>query len=109
GLAVATSRLSYPAAVGGDVGCGMAAIPFAGEAAAVDNAPAAAALLAAMRARIPAIRHPRKSMAAALPPRLSEVPLSHPRLEKLKTRDGLVQLGTLGRGNHFAEFQADDE
>lgn len=109
GLVVATSRLIYPAAVGGDIGCGMAAIPFAGEALAVDNAPAAAALLAELRTRIPAIRHPRKTMAAALPAHLAETPLSHPRLEKLKTRDGLVQLGTLGRGNHFAEFQIDEE
>jgi tRNA-splicing ligase RtcB len=109
GLAVATGRLLYPAAVGGDIGCGMAALPFAGEAAALDNASAAGALLAELRVRIPAIRHPRKTMPAALPAHLAEQPLSHPRLEKLKSRDGIVQLGTLGRGNHFAEFQADDE
>ena len=109
GLAVATSRLIYPAAVGGDIGCGMAAVPFQAEAAVLDNASAAAALLKGLHARIPAIRHPRKTMPPALPPDLVQQMLSDPRLEKLKQRDGLVQLGTLGRGNHFVEFQADDE
>ena len=109
GLAVATSRLIYPTAVGGDIGCGMAALPFDGDASLLDGDPAAAALLIGLRARIPAIRHPRKTMPAALSLHLAQQPLSHPRLEKLKQRDGLVQLGTLGRGNHFAEFQADDE
>src|SRR6476619_1771927 len=52
GLAVATSRLIYPAAVGGDTGCGMAAVPFQAEAAVMDNASAAAALLKGLRARI---------------------------------------------------------
>lgn len=109
GLVVATSRLIYPAAVGGDIGCGMAAIPFKSEAAVLENASAAEALLKELRARIPTIRHPRKTMQSGLPSPLDDLPLSHPRLEKLKRRDGLVQLGTLGRGNHFAEFQADDE
>lgn len=109
GLAVATSRLIYPAAVGGDIGCGMAAMPFQAEAALLDNASAAEALLKGLHVRIPAIRHPRKTMQAGLPSHLADLPLSHPRLEKLKLRDGLIQLGTLGRGNHFAEFQADDE
>ena len=36
-------------------------------------------------------------------------PLSHPSLESMRRRDARVQLGTLGRGNHFVEFQADDE
>jgi tRNA-splicing ligase RtcB len=40
---------------------------------------------------------------------LTDQPLSDPRLAKLVTRDGRVQFGTLGRGNHFLEFQADEE
>lgn len=108
GLAIATSLLIYPAAVGGDIGCGMAAVPFRAEAAVLDDPSAAAALLKGLAAGIPAIRHPRKTV-SELPSNLIQTPLSHPRLEKLKLRDGLVQLGTLGRGNHFAEFQADDD
>jgi len=109
GLAVATSRFIYPAAVGGDVGCGMAALPFQADASFLENAPAAAALLRKLEIRVPAIRHPRKTMPAHLPEHLASQVLSHSRVERLKQRDGLVQLGTLGRGNHFAEFQADDE
>ncbi|MFN0016970.1 MAG: RtcB family protein [Pirellulaceae bacterium] len=109
GLAVATSRLIYPAAVGGDIGCGMAALPFQADASVLENVPAAAALLRNLNARIPSIRHPKKTVSTQLPNNLKETFLSHPRLEKLKRRDGLVQFGTLGRGNHFVEFQSDDE
>ena len=109
GLAVATSRLIYPAAVGGDIGCGMAALPFQADTSVLHNSSAAAALLRNLNVCIPAIRHPRKTMSAQLPDHVAHQVLSHHRLEKLKQRDGLVQLGTLGRGNHFAEFQADDE
>jgi tRNA-splicing ligase RtcB len=35
--------------------------------------------------------------------------LSHPALESIRRRDARVQLGTLGRGNHFLEFQCDEE
>jgi tRNA-splicing ligase RtcB len=35
--------------------------------------------------------------------------LSDESLEKAKSRDGVYQLGTFGRGNHFAELQSDDE
>ncbi len=109
GLAVATRRLIYPAAVGGDIGCGMAALPFDADADVLRDAAAAATLLKGLQACIPAMRHPRKTMPPELPAHLSDQPLSHSRLERRKSRDGLVQLGTLGRGNHFAEFQADDE
>jgi tRNA-splicing ligase RtcB len=42
---------------------------------------------------------------AALAARL----LSDTHLEKVRQRDGRVQLGTVGRGNHFVELQADEE
>lgn len=109
GLAVATTHLIYPAAVGGDIGCGMAALPLLAEAEILRDGRQAMALLQELRKRIPSIRHSRRTMPIALSARLASHPLSHPRLEKLKLRDGLVQLGTLGRGNHFAELQADDE
>ena len=43
-----------------------------------------------------------------LPPSLANLPLSDDRLEKMKSRDGRVEFATLGRGNHFVEFQADE-
>ncbi len=35
--------------------------------------------------------------------------MSHPSLDAVKESAGALQLGTLGGGNHFVEFQADDE
>src|SRR5688572_8395500 len=42
GAVVATRQLIYPAAVGGDIGCGMVALAFDVDAASVDNERAAA-------------------------------------------------------------------
>jgi tRNA-splicing ligase RtcB len=45
--------------------------------------------------------------APALPEGLAD-PLSCASLETAKAREGRLQFGTLGRGNHFAELQQDD-
>jgi tRNA-splicing ligase RtcB len=107
GTVLATSNLLYPSAVGGDIGCGMAALGFealADEVLRDDSA--AARLLAELYRRVPANR---QGAARELPPALAERALSDPRLEVIQRRDARVQLGTLGRGNHFLEFQADEE
>lgn len=108
GLAVATNRLIYPAAVGGDIGCGMAAVAGNESAGTLQNGNIAARLLAALGRRVPAMRHSRATM-PELAAALARRPLSDPRLDKLVARDGRVQFATLGRGNHFLEFQADQE
>ncbi len=107
GLAVATHCTLYPQAVGGDIGCGMAALQFHALADVLSNERAAARLLSALYRRVPAIKHARETAPADLPPDLQQTALSHPRLEKLKQREGRLQFGTLGRGNHFLEFQSD--
>jgi tRNA-splicing ligase RtcB len=109
GVAMATRRLIYPAAVGSDIGCGMAAIGFEADASVLNNEQAAARVLAGMYRLIPSIKHPREVVRETLPTNLQSVTLSDPRLEKLKKRDGRFQFGTLGRGNHFVELQADDQ
>jgi tRNA-splicing ligase RtcB len=109
GVALATRNRIYPAAVGSDIGCGMVAIGFAADANLLADERAAARVLAGMYERIPAIKHPPKMVAVQLPEHLQGSALSDPHLENLKTRDGRYQLGTLGRGNHFVELQADDE
>lgn len=109
GLAVATESLIYPAAVGGDIGCGMAAIATDADADMLSSESAATAILNGLRHCVPANRHSRQTMPSELPPVLRELPLSAPRLEKIASRDGRVQFGTLGRGNHFLELQADQE
>lgn len=108
GMVVATAETVYPQAVGGDIGCGMAAVRFDCEADRIADARVAARLLAGFGRRIPAIRHSAASAAAELPPELAAKPLSHSRLEAMKRRDGRVELATLGRGNHFLELQRCD-
>ncbi len=109
GVALATANLIYPAAVGGDIGCGMLALRFQADDSILQHEAAAAQLLAGLYRRVPSLKHLARTSIVMLPTALMESPLSHPALEKLETRDAPLQLGTLGRGNHFVEFQADDE
>ena len=107
GTVLATDHTVYPDAVGGDIGCGILAIQFDGDADVIRTAPNAAWLLAKLTDAVPINRHRTETM-----PRLSQgliqCCLSDPRLEKVRARDGKVQFGTLGRGNHFIEFLADE-
>ncbi len=105
GCAVATTRLIYPALVGQDIGCGIATVAF--DAGATSLVPRSEQLLNVLLEAVPIIRH-----SGALGDRptgsLPDVAdLSHPPLAAIARRDGLRELGTLGRGNHFIEFQRD--
>lgn len=106
GAVIATRQLIYPAAVGGDIGCGMAAVAVDSARDLIDDDQRAASLLAALYRLVPSIRHRERR---ELPAALGEAALSSTALERVASRDGSVQLGTLGRGNHFLEFQADEE
>ena len=106
GTVMATNHLIYPNAVGGDIGCGMAAIGFDAGAELLSTESAAKRLLSGLYTSVPPNRHHKPRV---LPSDLRDSPLSDPRLEAMKHRDAAVQLGTLGRGNHFLEFQADEE
>ena len=99
GLAIATGRLIYPAAVGGDIGCGMAAIACDANASKLADAAVAGRLLSELGRCVPAMRHSRATL-PALPDLLSQSPLSDSRLTKVVARDGRVQFATLGRGIH---------
>ena len=107
GVAVATRRLIYPAAVGGDIGCGMAAVRVEAPAGVLDRA-AAARVLAALYERVPRGRH-RRAAWRSWPGDLDPDTLSSPPLVALARGEGLAQLGTLGSGNHFIELQADED
>ena len=109
GVAVATERLIYPAAVGSDIGCGMAAIRFDASADLLSDEAAAARVLAGLYARVPSLKQRPATAPTALPEKLEQSALSLPKLDKQKSRDGRWQFGTLGRGNHFIELQADQE
>lgn len=106
GAVVATERLIYPAAIGGDIGCGIVTLAFDADASVIDHAKGAAQVLAGLYELVPSNKHrkPRD-----LPTTLPLHELSDPRLQRLAGRDSRVQLGTLGRGNHFLEFQADQD
>lgn len=106
GTVVATSGLLYPAAVGGDAGCGMLAASFDIEASRLDDPRTAARVLAGLQSKAPVLKHAR---ASPLPDALMERPLSHARLLRERERTGRVQLGTIGRGNHFLELQSDED
>jgi tRNA-splicing ligase RtcB len=106
GTVVATSRLIYPAAVGGDIGCGMLAARFEASADAVDER-AAARILAGLYERIPRDRHWAAGR-APWPDDLDETSLSSATLVALARHEGRAELGTLGSGNHFVELQRDD-
>jgi len=103
GVALATAELIYPAAVGSDIGCGMAAVAVDAAIDLLNNEKDAARLLSALYQQVPSNKYPTPR---ELPACLIEQPLSDPGLNRLAQRNGRVQLGTLGRGNHFLEFQA---
>lgn len=104
GAVVATTHRIYPAAVGSDIGCGMATVALRATADLLDDELRAGRLLSELYRNVPSNRH---SVRRDLPVELESSPLSHPTLRTLSQRDGRVQLGTLGRGNHFLEFQID--
>ncbi|MCK6546049.1 RtcB family protein [Myxococcota bacterium] len=108
GTVTATRRRIYPAAVGGDIGCGMIALAFHADADVLQDEHVAARLFDGMYQRIPAGRHVSEH-APPLPDELLERPLSKPALEKMKGREARLELGTLGRGNHFLELQRADD
>jgi tRNA-splicing ligase RtcB len=108
GSVIATTRLIYPAAVGGDIGCGIAAAAFDLPAEALRDASRANALFEQLRELVPPIRRTRDAL-QQMSSELCSAALSDERLDSIRRRDGILQFGTLGRGNHFLEFQTDDE
>ena len=124
GVVVATTDKLYPSAVGGDIGCGMAAVAFDVEAARVAEPATAAQILAGLYAGVPFVRHRRGEGrdSSACTGRPCPLPARHPEGREgalgVGQRRGLsgrvssecrAQLGTLGSGNHFIELQADEE
>lgn len=105
GTVVASRSHVHPEAVGGDIGCGMAALRLGPCSDRIDR-DSAREIFAGLRDAVPTHKHRERQ---ALPPELTLAKLSSDRLQKIMERDGAVQLGTLGRGNHFLELQADED
>lgn len=105
GTVLASRSHVHPEAVGGDIGCGMAALCL-GTSKRRLGRETSQEILSGLRDVIPTHKHVRRQ---DLPDDLEPTRLSHDRSKKILERDGAVQLGTLGRGNHFLELQADDD
>ncbi len=108
GVVLATSRLIYPQAVGGDIGCGMLAVATSSTAERLRDPKAAGHILAGLAKAIPSRRRNRQAV-IALPQDLDSVELSNARLESIRRTEGALEFATLGSGNHFLELQADEE
>jgi tRNA-splicing ligase RtcB (3'-phosphate/5'-hydroxy nucleic acid ligase) len=104
GIAVAARETVFPQLVGSDIGCGVSAIRC--RTLADDLRPRLGLeLLSRMRRAIPTLK--RGSPASGLPAACPEDGLSCETLSRAALREGRLQLGTLGRGNHFIELEAD--
>lgn len=108
GVVLATSRLIYPQAVGGDIGCGMLAVATNSTAEPLRDPKAAGHILAGLAKAIPSRRRNRQAVVAQ-PQDLDSIELSNARLESIRRSEGAVEFATLGSGNHFLELQADEE
>src|SRR5215470_6102865 len=108
GVAVATSNLIYPQAVGGDIGCGMLAVKLNADATCLKNPKTAGVILSELGRAIPSRRRNRRST-IPLPDDLANDTLTHPSLESCRRNEGVLQFATLGSGNHFIEIQADED
>jgi len=100
GTVIATRNRIYPQAVGGDIGCGYLGVALHSELNSVDQELAGLILSGLYRA-VPLNKH------ASRRELTFDSSLSCQVLQKASLREGAVQLGTLGRGNHFVEFQRD--
>jgi tRNA-splicing ligase RtcB len=108
GVAIGTTHLIYPQAVGGDIGCGVLAVPFDVGAERLGDPVVAGKVLAGLARSVPARRWNRRAIIN--PPRsVTDNSLSHPQLDALWRREGRLEFATLGSGNHFAELQADEQ
>ena len=108
GTAMATRRLVYPGAVGGDIGCGMHAVAFDASADLLQDPAAAGRILRAIGERVPGRRYHRAAV-LPMPADCNPVDLSHASLIAECRDEGVLQFGTLGGGNHFVELQADED
>ena len=90
GVAVATSSLIYPQAVGGDIGCGMLAVATDMDQTALDNPRAAGQVLSELSRAVPARRRNRRETVSQ-PGDLAGTTLSHTGLESVRQHGTQIQ------------------
>ena len=109
GVAVATRTRLLPAAIGGDLGCGMEALRFDGDGERLRDAALRERIVRDLRRAVPARIRRGPASSLALPAELDFGGLSAPELARRLERDGRREFATLGRGNHFLELDRDEE
>lgn len=107
GTVLATSCVVYPSAIGGDIGCGMTTARLRDGVA--WNRDAGVRVLKRWKQAISvAVR--KAGAVHGVPCHTPDADdLVSPYLQRLARTTGERQVGTLGRGNHFVEMQADEE
>jgi tRNA-splicing ligase RtcB len=108
GTVFATEAVVVPAALGGDLGCGVAALRFEAGPHPLSTR-GLERILAGWVDRIPVGDDLRRAGTAPVPERLLAAPLSTRSLDHVRDRVAARQLGTLGGGNHFVELDRDVE
>jgi len=109
GTVLATTEALYPEAIGGDIGCGMTTVALCATMEWLDSEKTAAAVLRELHSAVPVLRHPHLSDTPELPAECAAEALTVSTLRGKALSEGRIELGTLGRGNHFLEFQADPD
>jgi tRNA-splicing ligase RtcB len=114
GSVIATKRAIIPAAVGVDIGCGMIAARLSLTAHDVDERNLKKVFAQIVR-DIPVGREQHKEdraltdVALQFKPQLDALTQKYPQLAKGKAANWILQMGTLGGGNHFIEICLDEE
>jgi tRNA-splicing ligase RtcB (3'-phosphate/5'-hydroxy nucleic acid ligase) len=106
GTVFATTDTVVPAALGGDLGCGMSAVRFDYPAAQL-SASTLGQLLEALGRHIPVGDFTHRGKGQPVPDELLATPLSTGALDHTRARLAPKHLGTLGGGNHFIELDRD--
>jgi tRNA-splicing ligase RtcB len=108
GSVFATDGVVVPSALGGDLGCGVAAVRLDHPTRGLDRRELQR-ILAGWSARIPVGDAAQRGRGVADPSALPAEPLSTSALEHARERLVRRHLGTLGGGNHFVELDRDME
>lgn len=108
GTVFATESTVVPAALGGDLGCGMSAVRLSVSADAMDRR-TLERMLESLGKAIPTGAALHRGRGIAVPDDLLATPLSTRSLDRTREAIGGRHLGTLGGGNHFLELERDAE
>ncbi len=112
GSVIPTKGAIVPAAVGVDIGCGMNAVRLS--LTANDLPDSLAAIRSAIEKAVPLgaggqhMCTPEGAWAGAFAPAYEAILAKHPRIKPRDERKWLLQMGSLGSGNHFIELCLDE-